>query len=149
MKACIVCKLEKLPDGFYAHPAMADKRMGICKACHQQRMRMNRLTNPKVQERDRIRYQRPERKALGILSARQWRQNHPEAYKAQTALNNAVRDKRIKRCPCAMCGATKNIHGHHKNYNRPLDVIWLCAKCHNRLHATFPELGGHFPEATP
>jgi hypothetical protein len=26
---------------------------------------------------------------------------------------------------------------------KPLAVIWLCAKCHHRLHANFPETDGH------
>jgi hypothetical protein len=28
-------------------------------------------------------------------------------------------------------------------YSKPLDVVWLCVKCHQRIHAAFPELHGH------
>jgi hypothetical protein len=26
-------------------------------------------------------------------------------------------------------------------------VVWLCAKCHRRLHAVFPETAAHEPAA--
>jgi hypothetical protein len=26
------------------------------------------------------------------------------------------------------------LHAHHEDYRRPDDVIWLCVKCHNRVH---------------
>lgn len=94
-----------------------------------------------------MRYQRPGRKQWGREQAQQWREKNPDAYRAQTAVNNAIRDGKLTRGLCSLCGASKNVHGHHKNYSRPLDVTWLCAKCHHRLHATFPELGGHFVEA--
>ena len=36
--------------------------------------------------------------------------------------------------PCRNCGATQNIHAHHPDYNKPLDIVWLCQKCYADLH---------------
>lgn len=33
---------------------------------------------------------------------------------------------------CASCGRP---HGHHPDYSRPLDVVWLCDKHHKEVHA--------------
>jgi hypothetical protein len=138
---CRACNSEKQPSDFYAGVASR------CKDCHKAAMKVRRLTNPRVQEYDRLRYRNPDRKAQGAANAKQWRKDHPEAYKAQTAVNNAVRDGRLEKTPCAICGTEANVQGHHKDYAKPLDVVWLCAKCHHRVHATFPELGGHFQAA--
>jgi len=32
---------------------------------------------------------------------------------------------------CAQCGTKAKTQGHHADYSRPLDVAWLCAKCHH------------------
>lgn len=117
-----------------------------CADCHKRAMKRNRLTNPRVQEYDRARAKEPLRLAKSRENARLWRKKHPEAYRAQNAVNNALRDGKLTRSPCAMCGSVDHVHAHHKDYTRPLDVIWLCARCHHRLHASFPELGGHFAE---
>jgi hypothetical protein len=58
-------------------------------------------------------------------------------------VGDVIRDGKLKRCPCTICGTTKHVHAHHKDYSKPLDVTWLCARCHHRLHSAFPELGGH------
>lgn len=39
----------------------------------------------------------------------------------------------IKKYPCWTCG-DENTVMHHVDYLRPLDVTWLCRKCHSRLH---------------
>jgi ribosomal protein S27AE len=36
--------------------------------------------------------------------------------------------------PCARCGDTLNMEMHHTDYQKPLDVKWLCRRCHKRLH---------------
>jgi hypothetical protein len=51
------------------------------------------------------------------------------------AIVAAARDKgKIVPAPCKRCGATINIHGHHENYARPLDLTWLCSVCHGTRH---------------
>jgi len=39
--------------------------------------------------------------------------------------------------PCEICGITENIHAHHEDYSRPLEVRWLCAYHHSRVHSLF------------
>lgn len=67
---------------------------------------------------------------------------NPTAYRAHTAVGNALRDGKLERMPCEVCGTGDKVHAHHKDYAKPLEVVWLCARCHHRLHALFPELEG-------
>lgn len=139
-RTCTTCGESKGSDQFYARGARY-------KTCTIKAVKRRSLTNPKVQEYDRARAKRPDRVARASSVTKRWREKHPEAYRAQNAVNNAIRDGKLERGPCSICGTSKHVHGHHKDYSRPLDVTWLCAKCHQRIHATFPELGGHYQEA--
>jgi hypothetical protein len=144
MKRCTKCGEYKPLAAFYTQPGNTDGHAGDCKECRKRYMKHRRLTNTVVQEQDRARYQNPERKRKIAERVRQWNEKYPAAYRAHYTVTNAVRDRRLKKEPCSICGTTERVHGHHKDYSKPLDVTWLCAKCHHRIHATFPELGGHF-----
>lgn len=133
---CNVCKQDLAVGDFYS--GLPSR----CKDCHKRAMKLNRLTNPKVQERERERAKTPERRAYTAGVGKRWRAKHPEAYRAHNAVNNAVRDGKLGKLPCAICGNPKS-HAHHTDYSKPLEVKWLCAQCHQRIHVTFPELGGH------
>lgn len=61
--------------------------------------------------------------------------------KKQNRAHRLVRDAikkgllvRPSRCP--KCGnppaGTRPIHGHHADYDKPLEVEWMCAKCHRQ-----------------
>jgi transposase-like protein len=49
-------------------------------------------------------------------------------------VNNAIRSKKLFSQPCEMCGKEDNIHAHHDDYDKPLNVRWLCPICHKDWH---------------
>lgn len=49
----------------------------------------------------------------------------------------AVNSGKLKRPQkCSSCGG-KNPEGHHPDYNKPLEVIWLCKRCHSDIHCKY------------
>lgn len=45
----------------------------------------------------------------------------------------AVRVGKLVRQPCSVCGEV-NSEGHHHDYSKPFDVIWLCKTHHREAH---------------
>ena len=64
---------------------------------------------------------------------RRMRNERPEVVKAHNALNNAIRDGIIQRQPCTVCGDRRS-RGHHDDYSKPLDVLWVCELHHKQIH---------------
>lgn len=58
--------------------------------------------------------------------------------KARAVLHVAVRRGRIQKPDyCEDCGQRfekRRIHGHHEDYDKPLEVEWLCSLCHGTRH---------------
>lgn len=61
---------------------------------------------------------------------------------ARSKVARAVALGRLKRPEiCERCEGVRGrrrIEGHHPNYNKPLDVIWLCSPCHIDEHHPNP-----------
>lgn len=133
MKTCTKCGESKPVSGFY-------ERSASCKECTKAAVRKHRRLNERVRAYDRTRGARVSPESLAS-----YRAQHPDAYRAHNAVSNALRDGKLAKEPCLFCGEER-VHGHHRDYGRPLDVIWLCAKCHHRLHANFPETAAHEPK---
>jgi len=59
--------------------------------------------------------------------------------KAHRAVQRAVRNGSLKPLPCEVCGIPEGmgvlIQAHHEDYDRPLEVKWLCARHHTIRHA--------------
>ena len=66
-----------------------------------------------------------------IASINRYENKYPERVKAKNLLASAIRyGKKKKGCCCEKCGSTEKIEGHHNDYSKPLDVMWLCNSCH-------------------
>jgi len=48
-------------------------------------------------------------------------------------VRSAIDSGKLIRQPCEICGDAKS-HGHHEDYSKPLDVIWLCPQHHMDVH---------------
>jgi len=147
MKACFKCKQFKPHDAFYTHQGMRDGVSGKCKECTKADVRANyREHIEKYKEYERSRAllphrvearseyaQTPQGRARGNVSKRRYLERNPLKRAAHVACGNAIRDGRIKREPCEVCGSEK-AQAHHDDYSKPLDVRWLCTAHHAEWH---------------
>ena len=134
MKQCKKCLQTLKFTEFYKHSKMLDGYLSFCKSCVKIRVKIHRNNNlEKVRNYDRERAKLPHRKKASVKITQLYRGKYPERYKANNALNNAIRDGLILKLPCFVCGDSKTV-GHHPDYDRSLDVIWLCQKHHAEIH---------------
>ena len=60
---------------------------------------------------------------------------HKDKQDASMKLNYAVSIGKIKRPKtCPQCRHRKKTEGHHLDYSKPLEVLWLCRQCHFDKH---------------
>jgi hypothetical protein len=146
-KTCFKCLITKPLGDFYKHPEMADGYLGKCKECAKKDSTSRR--NEKVDEvraYDRKRGSLPHRlqqvreykktprgRELVRKHNAEYDERYPEKKKAHEILNNAVRDGKVIKLPCCVCGS-ENSQGHHEDYSKPLDVIWFCPTHHGEHH---------------
>lgn len=72
---------------------------------------------------------------LSRETARRKRYNnkYPERIKANRKLNYAVKKGYITKLPCNVCNDVKSV-AHHDDWDKPLEVIWLCELHHKARH---------------
>jgi hypothetical protein len=58
----------------------------------------------------------------------------PDRVLARSIAGVYKRRGKIRQQPCKACGSPDS-QMHHHDYTKPLDVEWLCFKCHRERHA--------------
>lgn len=83
-------------------------------------------------------------KGIPLCAVRSFFRDHVKSRTATyQVVNAAIELGLLKRPPvCQKCHTAKPhkdgrepIQGHHDDYNKPLEVRWLCAKCHQGWHS--------------
>lgn len=74
---------------------------------------------------------------FGISRQRVDQIGNPRITDARRAVKYALETGALVRADtCQDCGATDRIEAHHPDYSKPLEVEWLCTKCHTARHPT-------------
>ena len=110
---------------------MADGHLNKCKDC------------TKKDQRNREVYQ-----ADSVLSSRLATcEKNPTKHRAhkvvEAAINAGVLEKPDHCSGCGRPASETRISAHHYDYGKPLDVIWVCARCHRPLDANRRRLEGN------
>ena len=133
---CGICKDFKPYEDFYKNKRTLLGITAECKKCHIKQSKELR-DKDKTRERNREYMERERKKNPQKFRERERNRIRPkdEKYKARRELNNAVkRGEIIKPNNCQICGKETRLTAHHEDYSKPLDVMWLCYKCHGKLH---------------
>lgn len=141
-RRCKKCGQSKPLDQFTVDARKKLGRNYTCRECHRAYIR-EWQQKPEIKSRKRkYAIANRERRRLACKRYRErhpdrvkktmaaWALRNPERNRARWAVNNAVRDGRLKKGPCEKCGTTIKVDGHHDDYSKILEVRWLCHTCH-------------------
>ena len=163
MKRCTVCNELKALDSFHKRPESKDGHRADCKECKKKVNQKWKKSNPEKRKayseqyhldnvvaiREKTKKWQRENREKCREGSRKYRKRHPERgaeyqqgyieehpdrYKAHYLVQNAIRSGKLTRPPiCESCFNERFTEGHHEDYSKPLDVDWLCTKCHTEL----------------
>jgi len=146
-KICSKCQAMRPISEFYKQKGGVSGVRGDCKMCfnedakiYAKKNRASRnviVNNWRLKNRLRLSEQYKE-------SSKKYRSKNPNKKakkdkQKQWAVNqlnqSVIRGETVKPYDCTCCGSERPLHGHHTDYLKPLDVIWLCSSCHGFIHS--------------
>ena len=144
---CRVCETNKDESEFYRFYDGSGRLLHICKKCRlAQQKRYEQATEEHIyrrkrarreaipaeirRERDRERHRRGSKKRAAYQ--KKWREENKDRVSAHGKVARAIRaGKLVRPNKCERCGRSDmTIDAAHKDYSKPLEVMWLCKRCH-------------------
>jgi len=147
-KICTKCEKEKDLYDFYKKKNGRNGRHSECKFCLRERTKRHDIEHPEqkflrdrnYRERNRIKYA-PDEKLKYIRLDEKSREgferyaNKKMRDTASLILNYGIRIGYIvKKDKCEICDSGIKVEGHHKDYSKPCEVLWICQDCHINVH---------------
>lgn len=136
MKICSLCKLQLDVGAFNKSSSNDDGFQRYCRDC--QKIKKRKWYSENIAHS--IKYSKVWRKSNPEKFAAQARRHllsverrHPEKRSARTWVSNALRDGRLSKQPCWVCGEQKS-EAHHVCYKDPSMISWLCRSHHAEAH---------------
>lgn len=153
MKLCPKCGIEKNKSEFYKDKRCKDGLYSICKKCHslltiKNNKKYIKTEENKIYQRNyhkiyRKKYRKIHRKEINKCK-RNWEKNNKDRIRKlnstpERIIMNRVRSYTVSRINlkgkhCEICGKNKTLQRHHINYNKPMEIMILCAQCHSDWH---------------
>lgn len=65
-----------------------------------------------------------------------YEKSRPAHVTARKLVNRLIKRGELVRGSCVICGQSKT-EGHHSDYSKPTEVLWLCIPHHNAWHRVF------------
>jgi len=133
-KRCSKCGVEKPLEKFRPNPRGRHGRSADCRLCRAKYQRAWRRQNPERAREPCRRYR--------LRLARRGIRPSTSCDKAKAAARQIARFAMVlsilrRKNRCEKCGIEARharLYKHHPDYNRPLDVVWLCGPCHGSMH---------------
>lgn len=154
MKTCTKCLEGKPESDFYKDSRKSSGLMSACKLCHALMVQKYQGTakgvealrvatakysqTSKAKERDARYYASEKGLAKGRRNSLRQKELHPTKVTARYRVKAAIKSGKLVRGSCEICGDTK-AEGHHDNYEKPLEVRWLCKHHHVEFHKLLNE----------
>lgn len=147
MKHCNNCNTDKEDSKFHKRKSSIDGLAAKCKCC-QSTYDKARANNPD-RVLARINYAKTEAGIESMdRSRKKWtannrgkiyertklyRENNPKKYTAHAKVAYEIKCGNLTRRPCEVC-KKEPTHAHHDDYDKPLDIRWLCSAHHSEWH---------------
>lgn len=139
-KHCNTCDTTKPVGDFHGRAASNDGLAAKCKLCQRAYDRARLYAPHRVAAREA--YQQTDAfKASAQAAAKRWKDVHPRRRAAHAAVAYAIRTGKLVRQACEVCGYTHKVEAHHDDYDKPLDVRWLCIPHHKKRHMDLRDQG--------
>lgn len=144
MKKCNKCSAELPFSLFSKDKSNKDGLKRHCKVCVSKwdKARFQRLTpEQKIKRREYNRKWMRENfdKETSRVRFKKYREENRQKVRAGQKLRYHVKVGNIAKLPCQICGSVLS-EAHHQDYNKPLDVMWLCHLHHMQVEHGIVEL---------
>ncbi len=127
MKICCRCDAELPLGDFPRDCTKEDGHRACCRACDRKRRKECRARLSVEKRREMTKYcwsDDPEVKKKHLARKKVW---------------YAVKIGRLTKSDrCSSCGQEGYVEAHHDDYDKPLDVAWLCKSCHSEHAVKIP-----------
>ncbi len=144
-RRCYDCGHTKVLDLFVANARKPGGRGYLCKECRNTHRREQytpqvgvlRTEEELAARRENARRGRAADPSANTAATGEWRKRNPKKRRVQRMVQKAVADGALARQLCEVCG--NHAEAHHDDYDKPLDVRWLCTRHHNAWHVEHGE----------
>jgi hypothetical protein len=119
-RECSKCKSMLPISDFWRNKNKIGGRERVCKTCSTARQKAQRQTD-EYREKDKLYLQKH-------------RNENRDKYRARWLVDYHLRKGNIQKPErCEQCKKMDKLTAHHKDYNKPLDIVWLCYECHRNV----------------